>query len=136
MWLHCIILYARTCPRQAHTVQYMYSESNRCGQAQSFMIIEPECSNDFKGSELCIIVFRHLSGSTRALNNTELRSVIVQSADMHVSASYTSSVQLSTHLHMLVGVQYFVDCDILWCLKLQISYQEHYKNAGFKNIGN
>ena len=50
-----------TCSRQAHAVQH--NTTNTCGHAQS--VIGPECSNDFKGSGLCIIAFRHLLRSAQ-----------------------------------------------------------------------
>ena len=66
MWLHCT--YTRElCSHQAHAVQH--NTTNTCGHAQS--VIGPECSNDLKGSGLCIIAFRHLLRSARVLNNTE-----------------------------------------------------------------
>ena len=95
-YVAALYLYTRTCSHQAHAVQH--NTTNTCGHAQS--VIGPECSNDLKGSGLCIIAFRHLLRSARVLNNTEVKGLIVQSADMHVSAFYASSVQLGTHPHM------------------------------------
>ena len=57
--------------------------------------------NDLEGGELSIIAFGHLFRSTRVLNNTEVKERNSTTyADMHVSASYASSVQLGTYPHM------------------------------------
>jgi hypothetical protein len=69
---------------------------NASRHAQSDM--GPECSNNHEGSELCIIANGHPINSTECSTTPKWRGVIVQSADMHVSASYASSVQLGTHL--------------------------------------
>jgi hypothetical protein len=62
-------------------------------------IMGPECSNNHKGSGLCIIANGHPVNSTECSTTPKWKSVIAQSADMHVSASYASSVQLGTSKH-------------------------------------
>ena len=57
MWLHCI--YTR---ELALTKRTRYSNALKPSQ----------CSNDLKGSGLCIIAFKHLLRSARVLNNTEV----------------------------------------------------------------
>ena len=49
-------LYTWICSHQAHAVQHNTTDTR--GHAQS--VIGPECSNDLKGSGLCIIAIRHL----------------------------------------------------------------------------
>ena len=66
MWLRCIY----TC-KLALTKCTRYNTTNTCGHAQS--VIGPECSNDLKGSGLCIIAFRHQLRSARVLNNTKVK---------------------------------------------------------------
>ena len=66
MWVHCI--YTR---ELALTKRTRYNTTNTCGHAQS--VVGPECSNNLKGSGLCIIACRHLLRSARVLNNTEVK---------------------------------------------------------------
>ena len=74
MWLHCI--YTRELALTKRT-RYNTTTTNTCGHAQS--VTGPECSNDLKGSGLCIIAFRHLLRSARVLNNTEVKGVVEHS---------------------------------------------------------
>ena len=68
-YVAALYLYTCSCSHQAHAVQH--NTTNTCGHAQS--VIGPECSNNLKGSGLCIIAFRHLLRSARVLNNTEVK---------------------------------------------------------------
>ena len=96
-------LYTCSCSHQAHAVQH--NTTNTCGHAQS--VIGPECSNDLKGSGLCIIAFRHLLRSARVLNNTEVKghySTICRHACFGVlrlisAAWYTSTYVAALHLY-------------------------------------
>ena len=64
VFIHINLLSPSACSTTQHNT------TNTCGHAWS--VIGPECSNNLKGSGLCIIAFRHLLHSARVLNNTEV----------------------------------------------------------------
>ena len=105
-------LYTCSCSHQAHAVQH--NTTNTCGHAQS--VIGPECSNDLKGSGLCIIAFRHLLRSARVLNNTEVKghySTICRHACFGVlrlisAAWYTSTYVAALHLYIYIYIYIYI----------------------------
>ena len=99
MWLHCI--YTRELALTNHT-RYNTTQPTHVDMRRA-----PECSNDLKGSGLCIIAFRHLLRSARVLNNTEVMghySTICRHACFGVlrlisAAWYTSTYVAALYLY-------------------------------------